>query len=152
MTQRPILAGPPDDDPNPVRDEQELTSVRTPQAHYPLALLSGYSLMPTGSGTGVMAVCRRHDSAASALVVNSLTEGPNFGSLAFMAGEHEAEHHGGPAMPDEGGADVHEADLDLRDPNPTCPDQYHGADGGACSTCGWDPYAITTQEQDGAKS
>ena len=71
------------------------------QDHYPLALLAGFELIPTGSGDGVMAVCRRHKGQVSALVVNSISEAPLLGSLAFMAGEHEAEHHGGPAMPDE---------------------------------------------------
>ncbi len=69
--------------------------------HYPLSLLAGFELMPTGSGDGVMALCRRHEGEVSALIVDSLTKGPNLGSLAFMAGEHEAEHHGGPAMPSE---------------------------------------------------
>lgn len=75
--------------------------MRTNEDHYPLALPSGFELMPTGSENGVLALCRRHEGEVSALVVNSLTEAPDLGSLAFMAGEHEAEHHGGPAMPDE---------------------------------------------------
>jgi hypothetical protein len=29
-----------------------------------------------------------------------------------------------------------------RDPNPDCPDEFHGADGGACATCGWDSHPI----------
>lgn len=29
------------------------------------------------------------------------------------------------------------------DPRPDCPDEFRGADGGKCETCGWDPYAIT---------
>jgi hypothetical protein len=68
---------------------------------YPLTLLTNYKLMPTGSGKGVMAMCDRHDGDVTALVVNSLTEAPALASLAFMAGEHEAEHHGGPAMPED---------------------------------------------------
>lgn len=67
---------------------------------YPLALLTGYTLMPTNSGAGVMAVCARHDGEVAALIVNSVSGAPLLSDLAFMAGEHEAEHHGGPAMPD----------------------------------------------------
>ncbi|MET0423621.1 MAG: hypothetical protein ABW046_07095 [Actinoplanes sp.] len=67
---------------------------------YPLTLLTGYKLIPTGSGKGVMAVCDRHDGEVSALVVNSLSESPLLADLAYMAGEHEAEHHDGPSMPD----------------------------------------------------
>lgn len=74
--------------------------MRTPDL-YPLSLLTGYKLMPTGSGKGVMAMCVRHDGEVSALVVNSLTDSPSLADLAFMAGEHEAEHHNGPAMPDD---------------------------------------------------
>jgi hypothetical protein len=81
---------------------------------YPLILLTGYKLMSTGSGEGVMAICDRHDGEVSALVVNSLTEPPMLADLAFMAGEHEAEHHGGPAMSDPDGAP--------RCQEPTCPD------------------------------
>lgn len=69
--------------------------------HYPLTLLAGFELMPTGAGTGVMAVCRRHNGEVSALVVNSMSEAPPLGDLACMAAEHEAEHHGGPAIPNE---------------------------------------------------
>lgn len=32
------------------------------------------------------------------------------------------------------------------DPHPDCPDQYHGADGGACQTCGWDSHPVTAGE------
>lgn len=28
------------------------------------------------------------------------------------------------------------------DPFPNCPDEFHGADGGACQTCGWDSHPI----------
>lgn len=69
---------------------------------YPLMLLAGYKLMPTGTGDGVMAVCDRHDGQVVALVVNSVTDSPMLADLAFMAGEHEAERHDGPAMPDGG--------------------------------------------------
>lgn len=67
---------------------------------YPLALLTGYELMPTGVGNGVMAVCKRHDNEVSALIVNSVSASPLLASLAYMAAEHEAERHGGPAMPE----------------------------------------------------
>jgi hypothetical protein len=67
---------------------------------YPLSLLTGYKLMPTGSGDGVMAVCQRHDNEVSALVVNSVSASPMLADLAYMAAEHEAECHGGPAMPE----------------------------------------------------
>lgn len=32
------------------------------------------------------------------------------------------------------------------DPSPGCRDQWHGADGGKCPTCGWDPYRIAGAE------
>lgn len=31
------------------------------------------------------------------------------------------------------------------DPHPECPDQFHGADGGPCPTCGWDSHPIAPQ-------
>lgn len=64
---------------------------------YPIALLIGYTLMPTGADRGVMAVCRRHEGEVSVLVVNSVSEPPGLADLALMAAEHEAEHHGGPS-------------------------------------------------------
>lgn len=73
---------------------------------YPLNLLADFELMPTGTGKGVMAVCRRHDGEVSVFVVNSVSGAPLLGDLAYMAAEHEAKHHGGPAMPDEGDPDT----------------------------------------------
>jgi DNA-binding transcriptional ArsR family regulator len=34
------------------------------------------------------------------------------------------------------------ARVALADPRPDCPDEFHGADGGACRTCGWDSHPI----------
>jgi hypothetical protein len=65
---------------------------------YPLDLLANFSLMPTGVDSGVMAICKRHDNEISALVVNSVSAAPLLADLAYMAAEHEAEHHGGPTM------------------------------------------------------
>lgn len=27
-----------------------------------------------------------------------------------------------------------------QDPHPDCQDEFHGADGGRCPSCGWNPY------------
>lgn len=64
------------------------------------SMLAYYVLMPTGVEKGVMAVCMRHDSEVSVLVVNSLDEAPLLANLAIMAAEHEAEYHGGPSITD----------------------------------------------------
>lgn len=68
---------------------------------YSLKLLDGFELWPTSVDKGVMAICHRHPGEVKALIVNSVSASPSLGSLAFMAAEHEAEFHGGPAMPDE---------------------------------------------------
>ncbi len=81
---------------------------------YPLAALIGYVLMPTGAGNGVMAVCERHEGAVSALAVNSLSEAPTLANLAYMAAEHEAEHHDGPALPGPDHTSLPELDGDQR--------------------------------------
>lgn len=31
------------------------------------------------------------------------------------------------------------------DPNPGCPGEYHGADGGACAVCGWDAAVMSAR-------
>lgn len=67
---------------------------------YPLRLLAGYTLMPTGVASGVMAVCNRHGDEVPALVVGDCSASPALSDLAFLVGEHEAVHHDGPAMPD----------------------------------------------------
>lgn len=65
-----------------------------------VALAAPVTVQPGAPGT-----CRRHDGEVSALIVNSVSEPPLLGDLAYMAAEHEAEHHGGPAMPDEEASD-----------------------------------------------
>jgi hypothetical protein len=72
---------------------------------YSLARLDGFELWPTGVDKGVMVVCKRHENEVSAMIVNSVGGAPSLASLAFMAGEHEAEHHGGPPMPEPDGTD-----------------------------------------------
>jgi hypothetical protein len=67
---------------------------------YPLGLLAGYQLVPTGSDRGVMAFCQRHREGrrVHVLAVDSLYVSPHLDDLAYMCAEHEAEHHGGPPV------------------------------------------------------
>ena len=58
-----------------------------------MEILQGFTLMPTGTGNGVMAVCRRHEDQVSALVLNSISEPPSLRGLALMPAEHEDEEH-----------------------------------------------------------
>jgi len=123
---------------------------------YPLALLTGYTLMPTNSGKGVMAVCQRHDGAVSALVVNDLSEPPSLGDLAFMAGEHEAEHQGGPAMPD---TDADEGQDDHGPSPDNAPHLWVGRDGrppvgddtDRCDACGAQRSTVTRPNPSGGE-
>lgn len=98
---------------------------------YSLALLADFELRPTGVDKGVMAVCRRHNDEINALIVDNASDPPSLADLAIMAAEHEAEHHGGPAMPDRYATDTR--------PKPCCEFHAEVEDIQCCHDCPDDP-------------